>query len=60
VLRLVGRTLHNSLKGKDTATRYGGGEFAIILLDPTSGGATSVAESIRKSIASKRLEKKVG
>ena len=55
VLRLVGRTLHNSLKGKDTAARYGGEEFAIILPDTTSGGATSVAENIRKSIASKRL-----
>lgn len=58
VLRLVGRTLHNSLKGKDTAARYGGEEFAIILPDTTSGGATSVAENIRKSIASKRLVKK--
>lgn len=58
VLRLVGRTLHSSLKGKDTAARYGGEEFAIILPDTTSGGATSVAENIRKSIASKRLVRK--
>lgn len=58
VLRLVGRTLHNSLKGKDTAARYGGEEFAIILPDTTSGGATSVADNIRKSIATKRLVKK--
>jgi diguanylate cyclase len=58
VLRLVGRTLYNSLKGKDTAARYGGEEFAIILPDTTSGGATAVAENIRKSIASKRLVKK--
>lgn len=58
VLRLVGRTLFNSLKGKDTAARYGGEEFAIILPDTTSGGATSVADNIRKSIASKRLVKK--
>lgn len=58
VLRLVGRTLHNSLKGKDTAARYGGEEFAIILPDTTSGGATSVADNIRKSVASKRLVKK--
>tara|TARA_R110002110_G_scaffold110401_2_gene275198 strand:+ start:2194 stop:3249 length:1056 start_codon:yes stop_codon:yes gene_type:complete len=58
VLRLVGRTLFNSLKGKDTAARYGGEEFAIILPDTTSGGATAVADNIRKSIASKRLVKK--
>ncbi|CAN0505994.1 unnamed protein product, partial [Laminaria digitata] len=58
VLRLVGRTLFNSFKGKDTAARYGGEEFAIILPDTTSGGATSVAENIRKSISTKRLVKK--
>ena len=58
VLRLVGKSLYNSVKGKDTAARYGGEEFAIILPDTTSGGATAVAENIRKTVASKRLQKK--
>lgn len=58
VLRLVGKTLHDSVKGKDTAARYGGEEFAIILPDTTSGGATAVADNIRKTVASKRLKKK--
>ena len=58
VLKLVGKTLHDLVKGKDTAARYGGEEFAIILPDTTSGGATAVAENIRKSVASKRIFKK--
>lgn len=58
VLRLVGKALYDSVKGKDTAARYGGEEFAIILPDTTSGGATAVAENIRKTVASKRLKKK--
>ena len=58
VLKLVGKTLHDLVKGKDTAARYGGEEFAIILPDTTSGGATAVAENIRKSVASKRIVKK--
>ena len=58
MLRLVGKSLYNSVKGKDTAARYGGEEFAIILPDTTSGGATAVAENIRKTVASKRLQKK--
>ncbi len=55
VLRLVGRTLHASVRGLDTAARYGGEEFAIILPETTSGGATAVAENLRRSIASKKL-----
>ena len=58
VLRLVGKTLHNCVKGKDTAARYGGEEFAIILPDTSSGGATVVAENIRKTVASKKLVRK--
>lgn len=55
VLRLVGKTLHASVRGRDRAARYGGEEFAIILPETTSGGATAVAENLRRSIASKKL-----
>jgi diguanylate cyclase len=58
VLRLIGRILHESIKGKDIAARYGGEEFAIILPETTGGGAIAVAENIRKSVASKRIKKK--
>ena len=57
VLRLVGLTLHDSVKGKGTAARYGGEEFAIILPETSGGGATAVAENIRKTVVSKRLVK---
>ncbi|MEK9646527.1 MAG: GGDEF domain-containing protein [Alphaproteobacteria bacterium] len=60
VLRLVGKILHDCVKGQDTAARYGGEEFAVILPDTTSGGATAVAESIRKTVNSKKLVSKGG
>ncbi len=58
VLKVVGRTLIESVKGQDTAARYGGEEFAVILPSTTVGGAASVAEAIRKAISSKKLRKK--
>ena len=58
VLRVVGRTLQQRVKGQDTAARYGGEEFAIILPATTVGGASTVAEDIRSSIASKTLKRK--
>jgi diguanylate cyclase len=60
VLRLVGKILHDCVKGQDTAARYGGEEFAVILPNTTSGGATAVAESIRKTVNSKKLVSKGG
>ncbi len=58
VLKVVGRTLIQCVKGQDTAARYGGEEFAVILPDTTVGHAASVAENIRKSVSSKKLRKK--
>ncbi len=58
VLRVVGRTLIDCVKGQDTAARYGGEEFAIILPNTTVGSATAVAENIRKNISAKKLKKK--
>ena len=53
VLRLVARTLKDSIKGKDFAARYGGEEFAIILPDTDLIGAVSVGNTLRKAVASK-------
>ncbi len=53
VLRLVARTLKDSIKGKDFAARYGGEEFAIILPDTDLAGAVIVGNSLRKAVASK-------
>ncbi|MFA7277203.1 MAG: GGDEF domain-containing protein [Pseudobdellovibrionaceae bacterium] len=53
VLRLVARTLKDSIKGRDFAARYGGEEFAIILPDTDLAGAIVVGNALRKAVASK-------
>lgn len=53
VLRLVGRTLIEGIKGRDFAARYGGEEFAIILPDSNIMAGMAVGNSLRKSIALK-------
>lgn len=53
VLRLVARTLRDSLKGKDFAARYGGEEFSILLPDTDMQGAVIVGNTLRKAVASK-------
>ncbi len=53
VLRLVARTLKDSIKGKDFAARYGGEEFAIILPETDLAGAVVVGNMLRKAVASK-------
>jgi len=55
VLRLVARTLSETLKGRDTPARYGGEEFAIILPSTAIGPAVVVAEQIRQRVSSRLL-----
>ncbi len=56
VLRFVGATLRNCVKGKDMAARYGGEEFALILKNTDSDGACALAEQIRKAISAGNLK----
>ena len=55
VLRLVARTLSDSVKGRDTPARFGGEEFAIILPHTNLDQAATVADQIRKGIMRRRF-----
>jgi diguanylate cyclase len=61
VLRFIGATLRNCVKGKDLSARYGGEEFAVILPETGIEGAQILAEQIRCAIsAGKLLNKETG
>ncbi|MBC7952914.1 MAG: diguanylate cyclase, partial [Rhodospirillaceae bacterium] len=55
VLKLVARTISDSVKGKDTAARYGGEEFAILLPETPAAGGVRVGDMLRKSVESKEV-----
>ena len=46
----VGRVLKGCVRDEDVVARYGGDEYAAVLLGIDSGGALKVAERIRRSI----------
>ncbi|MFH0847426.1 MAG: diguanylate cyclase [Chloroflexota bacterium] len=50
VLRIVARTIQDSIRNVDLAFRYGGEEFAVILPETRLEDAYRVAERIRKAI----------
>jgi diguanylate cyclase len=58
VLRLVASCLGDNVKSRDTAARFGGEEFAVLLLGTTLAEATQVADEIRKSVEGRKLVKK--
>lgn len=55
VLKLVARSLCESIKGRDTAARYGGEEFAIILPATSLLNAMALADRIRNTVARRRV-----
>jgi diguanylate cyclase len=55
VLKLLASVLRESVKGQDTAVRYGGEEFAVVLPNTALEGAFTVAENIRRRIIGKEL-----
>lgn len=56
VLKVVARVLKDGVKGRDTPVRYGGEEFAVILPQTTLENAVTVAEQIRSTLASRKLQ----
>ncbi len=58
VLKIVARTLTDTLKGRDVVARFGGEEFVAFLPETPIEGALKVAEMIRGSIADKGLKRK--
>jgi diguanylate cyclase len=58
VLKTVAKALKHSVRGKDLIARYGGEEFCVILQETPIQGARVVAETIRKTIAGAKLQRK--
>jgi diguanylate cyclase len=58
VLRLVARTLTDCVKGRDTAARFGGEEFAILLPNTSLKNAALLAEQIRATLVRRRIVRK--
>ena len=50
VLRVVGRTLSDQVRAGDTATRYGGEEFCVVMPGASREDAMQVAERLRVAI----------
>jgi diguanylate cyclase len=58
VLRLVALSIKQNVKGLDTAARFGGEEFAVILPGCDLRGGLQVGEQIRKAVMSRELVKR--
>ncbi|MBL9097172.1 MAG: GGDEF domain-containing protein [Alphaproteobacteria bacterium] len=58
VLRLVAQCFKQNVKGRDTAARFGGEEFCVILPETALADAAKLAEQIRASVESKKIVKR--
>jgi len=58
VLRYVASTIKSCVKGKDTAARFGGEEFVLILPDTELENASVVADQIRRAVSTRELKDK--
>jgi diguanylate cyclase len=55
VLKLVGRTMTENLKGRDIVCRYGGEEFVVLLSQTRITDAIRVADALRQFVAGKKI-----
>ena len=60
VLRQVARLLSERLRGGDLLGRYGGEEFCVVAPDTDTEGALTLAESLRKTIATSPFSTECG
>jgi diguanylate cyclase len=58
VLRLVATSVKNNVKGQDTAARYSGEEFTIILPNTVVHSTITIADHIRRAVMTKELMKR--
>lgn len=58
VLRLVALAVKQNIRGQDTACRYGGEEFAIILPRTSVEQATAIGEAIREAVMTRELRQR--
>jgi len=58
VLKIVARTLTDTLKGRDIVARFGGEEFVVMLPETPIEGALRVGEMICRTIAGKELKRR--
>lgn len=56
VLKETSNIIRNSVRSPDLGIRFGGEEFLVVLLDIKGGKTTTIAEKIRTSVESAKLE----
>ena len=56
VLKMIGKLIKDSIKGKDIAARFGGEEFVLMLPQTPIKGAYTVAEQIRLNLQKMNLK----
>ncbi|SDY23715.1 diguanylate cyclase [Lysobacter sp. yr284] len=56
VLRRIADVLHRTARMTDTASRIGGDEFALIVMDIDGAGACAIAERLRCAVADARFD----
>jgi two-component system, cell cycle response regulator len=56
VLAVLGKILRNAARPQDLASRYGGEELAIILPDTTRAAGATIAETLRRAVASTPIQ----
>jgi diguanylate cyclase len=57
VISSIAKILKANIKGQDTAVRYGGEEFVVLLPETSVDGARALAEKIRSTIARSRVRR---